>query len=160
MEKIVLIGIGQRLRGDDAIGLIAVERWAEVHPEMANSPLIRVENLELPGLDLLEAIAGAEKAVIVDAVRSGNPVATIHRLTENELLSFSPDSQTAHGWGVAETLKLGRTLEKVDLPNEIRIIGIEAEQVEMGAGLSQAVSENIPKIVGAIHTEIIDLSER
>lgn len=160
MEKIVLLGIGQRLRGDDAIGLIAVEQWAEAHPDTANSPLIRVETLELPGLGLLEAIAGAEKAVIVDAVRSGSPVATIHKLTENDLLSFSPDSRSAHGWGVAETIKLGRTLEKDDLPNEIRVIGIEAEQVEMGAELSQAVRENLPKIVDAIHAEIINVSER
>ncbi|MHA2428633.1 MAG: hydrogenase maturation protease [Candidatus Hermodarchaeia archaeon] len=160
MEKIILLGIGQRLRGDDAIGLIAVEKWAEAHPDVANSPLIRVENLELPGLDLLEAISGAEKAVIVDAVHSDSPVATIHKLTESELQSFSPDSQSAHGWGVAETLKLGRTLETVDLPNEIRIIGIEVEQVEMGAGLSQAVRDKMPKIVDAIHAEIIDVSER
>ncbi|MEN8172187.1 MAG: hydrogenase maturation protease [Chloroflexota bacterium] len=158
MDNIVLLGIGQSFRGDDAIGIIAVEKWQERFPETAQLPALKVEILELPGLELLDALSGAKKALIVDAVQSGSPTGTIHVITENELLSFTPDSQSAHGWGVAETLKLGALLEKDDLPKEIVIIGIEADQFEMGAGLSPTVSNQIQKIVEIIQTQIIQIT--
>lgn len=157
MVKIVLLGVGQSFRGDDGIGILAVEHWQEAYPETAELLDLRVETLELPGLALLDALAGAEKAILVDAVQSENPVGTLHWLTEKELLSFSPDSQSAHGWGVAETLKLGRQLGREDMPDVIMVLGVEAEQFEIGAGLSESIRKRLPKILKVIQRNVSEM---
>ena len=147
-----MIGIGQSLRGDDAAGLEAVRRWEEKFPETANKPEVQIEASELPGLALIDLLSNVDAAILVDAVQSAAKPGTIHRLSEDELASFTSASKSAHGWGVAETLKMRRQL--TDAKCNIRIIGIEAEQMELGAGLSQAVKDALPEICNAIEEEI------
>jgi Ni,Fe-hydrogenase maturation factor len=53
---------------------------------------------------------------------------------------------------VAETLRLRKKL--TDAKANIRIIGIEAEQMEIGAGLSKVVEEALPKVCEVIEAEI------
>ncbi len=108
--RIAVIGIGQSLRGDDAAGLEAVRQWQEKYPETANRPEVRVEASELPGLGLIDLLDDMDAAVIVDAVKSSAKPGTIHRISPDELSAFTSDAQSAHGWGVAETLQLGREL--------------------------------------------------
>jgi hypothetical protein len=49
--NILVLGIGQSLRGDDAAGLEAVCLWQQTHPLTAQK--VQVEFTELPGLGLL-----------------------------------------------------------------------------------------------------------
>ena len=144
MSKVTIIGIGQSFRGDDAAGLEAVRRWREEFNETAGRPEVQVEVCELPGLGLLDLFEGAESILLVDAVQSGARVGTIHRIGPEELIAFSADSNSAHGWGVAETLGLARQLG-LSLP-PIHLIGIEAGQMQIGAGLSPEVEAALPVV--------------
>jgi hydrogenase maturation protease len=157
MTKIAVIGIGQSMRGDDAAGMEAVRQWSKKFPETAVRPEVEIEANELPGLALLDTLHEIDAAVLVDAVQSGAKPGTIHRLDETELASFVSDSKSAHGWGVAETIRMGRQLAEVN--SVIRIIGIEAEQVEIGMGLSKSVQNAMPAICDAIEEEISCLLE-
>jgi len=148
--KIVVIGLGQSLRGDDAAGLAAVRRWQERHPETATRPEVRVELAELPGLGLMDLIEGAQAAVIIDAVQSGAPPGTLRRLGPDDLAAFTPGAGSAHGWGAAETLQLGRRLSPSLADCRITLIGIEAGQVEMGARLSPQVEQALAGAVEMI----------
>jgi hydrogenase maturation protease len=150
-----VIGIGQSLRGDDAAGLEAVRRWQEQFPETANRPEVQIEASELPGLALIEMLNDVDAAILVDAVQSSAKPGTIHRLSEEELAAFTSESKSAHGWGVAETLRMRSQL--TDAKVNIHIIGIEAEHMELGAGLSKAVKEAIPKACKTIEEEIYAL---
>jgi hydrogenase maturation protease len=147
-----VIGIGQSLRGDDAAGLEAVRRWQEKFPETATRPEVQIEACELPGLALIDLLNDVEAAILVDAVQSSAKSGTIHRLSEEELASFTSDSKSAHGWGVAETLRMRSQL--TDAQVKIRVIGIEAEQMEFGTKLSHVVEEALPEICKAIEEEI------
>lgn len=150
MAKLTLIGIGQSFRGDDAIGIMAVKAWVEKFPDTANHPDLLVQTAETPGVGLLDMLTEAPVVVLVDAVRSGAVGGTIHRLTENQIASFAAKIESGHGWGVAESLKLGRTLGRDDLPEEIHILGIEGEQFNVGTKLSPSVDEQIPSILDEI----------
>ena len=152
--KIAVIGIGQSLRGDDGAGLEAVRQWQEKYPETANRPEVRVEASELPGLSLIDLLEASDAAVLVDAVQSAAAAGTIHCVDPEELSAFISDSQSAHGWGVAESLHLGRAInpELKDYP--IRLIGIEAWQFTMGNGLSKAVQDVMPVVCRAIQAEV------
>ncbi len=156
MSKITLIGIGQSLRGDDAIGITAVQQWRATHPENAQHPALQIETAELPGLALLDMLTEAKAALLVDAVQSGRPPGTIHRLTPQDLAAFLPDSKSAHGWGVAETLQMGKLVGH-PLPEQIIILAIEAADFELGAPLSPAVQAKLPEIIAAIQAQIIPM---
>ena len=155
VTKVAVIGIGQSLRGDDAAGLEAVRQWQGKFPETAGRPDVRIEASELPGLALLEMLNDVHAAILVDAVQSSAKPGMIHRLSEKELSSFVSGSKSAHGWGVAETLRLGSQLMGAN--TTIRIIGIEAEQMDLGAGLSKVVNDAMPAICDAIEEEINNL---
>jgi hydrogenase maturation protease len=150
MNDIVIIGLGQSFRGDDAAGLEAVRRWQAEHP----STSVRVEVVGLPGLQLLELLKGARAAIIVDAVQSGAPPGAIHLLHDAEIAPFTAGSDSAHGWGVAETLALGRQLSAEELPAQITLIGIEMAQAALGQPLSPAVTAALPRAVEAIETQV------
>ena len=150
--SILLVGIGQSLRGDDAAGLEAVRLWQASYLE--NTPEVQVEFCELPGLDLLNLLAGPSTAILVDAVVSGAAPGTVHILDREQLAAFLPGSNSAHGWGVAETLKIGSLVDPQALPGKIILIGIEASQMELGAGLSRDVKNALGEVVRVIQEEI------
>jgi len=155
MKKVAVIGIGQNLRGDDAVGLEAVRQWRKKYPETANRPEVRVEASELPGLALLDMLEDVDAVILVDAVQSTNEPGTIHRLNEDELASFTSDSKSAHGWGVAETLQLRKQLSSTK--SHIRIIGVEAGHVETDSQMSKAIEDAIPEVCRVIEAEIHEL---
>jgi hydrogenase maturation protease len=152
--QIVVIGIGQSLRSDDGAGPEAVRRWQAAYPETASRPEVRVELAELPGLGLLDLLEGAEAAVIVDAVQSRAAPGTLLRLGPDDLASFTPDAGSAHGWGVAETLQLGRTLSPSLADCRITLIGIAARRFELGGGLSPQVEAGLAQAVECLEKEI------
>ena len=149
---IVVIGIGQTLRGDDAAGVRAVQFWQKNYPHTSLRSDVQVVIEELPGLALLELLSGASAVVIADAVRSGARPGEIYQLELTDLAAFTPGSSSAHGWGLAETLALGRILGIPDLPEMISLVGIEASELNAGASLSPLVADSIERAADLIES--------
>lgn len=148
--KLVVVGLGQELRGDDAVGLAIVKRWVRAYPETTNSPNVQVVFAGLPGVDLLSLLEGADAAFLVDAVHSRAAPGTLFELSAHDLASFATGSASAHGWGVAETLAMAEKLGS-RLPGVLILLGIEAEQMELGQDLSATVHGVLPRAVGRLH---------
>jgi len=153
--NVLVLGIGQSLRGDDAAGLEAVRLWQATYPGTA--PQVHVILAELPGLGLLDLLDDMEAAILVDAVHGSAAPGTLHRIAPEKLDAFTPGSATAHGWGVAETLQLGRALYPELDSYRITLIGIEAGTLEMGAELSPQVRAALPEAAKMIEKEVRDL---
>ena len=153
--KIKVIGTGQSLRGDDAAGLEAVKLWQVRHPESAAR--VQVELSELPGLGLLDLLEGVEAAIIVDAVQDTTSVGNVLCLGMDELAGFIPGSGSAHGWGVAETLQLGKAVAPALEKCRITLIGIVGKDFRMGTGLSPEVRKALARAVEMLESEIQSL---
>lgn len=158
MAKIMILGIGQSMRQDDGAGVEAVKRWQAIFPEHAANPDLNVEVLELPGLELLDYLETATRVLIVDAVQSGVAPGFLHQLRENDLSKFGQGSNTAHGWGAAETLVLGRMLQPERMPEQVDFLGIEVKSIEMGKGLSAEVAGVIDQAAAMIERWVEDTS--
>ena len=150
--KILVLGIGQSLRGDDAAGLESVRLWQAKHPKSAARA--QMELSELPGLGLLDLLEGMDVAVIVDAIQTSEPAGTVLRLGANELASFTPDAGSAHGWGVAETLQLGSSLYPSVANCKVTLIGIVGKNFNPGAGISSEVREALQIAADMVEIEI------
>ena len=153
-DNLVVIGIGQALRGDDGAGLAAVQVWQETYPDSARHSNVRVELAELPGIGLLSLLEGVKVAILVDAVRSGALPGTVHFLSEADLANPLASSASAHGWGVAETLALGRQLTPQQMPGSIQLIGIEAGELGMGETLSPPVAAALTQAASQIEEAV------
>jgi hydrogenase maturation protease len=138
-SDLLVAGIGMSLRGDDSAGPQAVALWRD-RRRSRGLPPIKTICLEAPGLELLDALDGARKVVLVDAVMSGAAPGTLHRISADELDAFGTDGRSAHGWGLGETLAITRTLAPERLPDMLAIVGIEAGTLEPGPELSPEVA--------------------
>jgi hydrogenase maturation protease len=146
-NEVVVIGIGQELRGDDGAGLAVVRRWQKHYPQTSNQ--VRVELCPLPGLDLLNVWDGARVAIIVDTVASDARPGkfadgSLSELDRRDIESFGVGSQSAHGLGLAESIELAEKLCCEELP-EIRILAIAGSEFELGTGLSDMVKKALPR---------------
>jgi len=150
--RILVLGIGQSMRGDDSVGLEVVKLWQAQHPDTAAR--VQVEFSELPGLTLLDLLDGMDAAILVDAIKSPTTIGTVIRLGMDELSSFSSEAGSAHGWGVAETLQLGRSLFPSVAKCQTTLVGITGGQFGIGAGLSPQVCAGLKEAADMIETEI------
>ncbi len=150
--KILVLGVGQSLRRDDAAGLLAVRRWECEQP--ATAACVRVETSEAPGVGLLGLLDGMDAALIVDAVNGPEPAGRVMRIGPDELEAFSLEASSSHGWGVAETLRLSRTISAGPVKCQVTLIGITGADFTMGEGLSPEVEQALPKVVEIIEKEI------
>jgi hydrogenase maturation protease len=128
-----VIGIGTA-RADDAAGLAVADLLAS----RALPDGVVVLRCARPLPDLLDALDGADAAVLVDAARTGGTPGAIHRLVPDDLARRR--SPSSHGLGVAQALALAAALGRT--PARIEVVAIEAEQLERDA-LSPAVAAAI-----------------
>ena len=98
---VVVIGIGNTYRSDDGVGLAVADKLAQSAP-----PGVRVHAGVTDLSALLDAWAGAELGVVVDAtVSSGAVPGRIRRFTSDAVAAARTTS--SHGLDVARALELG-----------------------------------------------------
>lgn len=155
--KIVLLGIGQVLRGDDGIGPVSVQWWSKEYQETAKNPSLRVILAQTPGLEILTLLEDSDAAIFVDAMQIGVPAGQI-RVFNPLPASFhaTPAGKTAHGFGIVETIALARQLPH-PLPEHLILIGVEGVNFDIGRSLSDAVQSEIPAVALEIQRNILAL---
>jgi len=146
--RVALIGYGHPSRGDDAAGPLVARRLRGMLPAD-----VEVREILGDGASLMEAWAGFDRVVIVDAVVSGSPAGTLHRLDGRRL----PDtaefrSPSSHSLGLMEAIRLAETLGR--LPRVLEIIGIEGRRFETGEPAGPEVQEGIARAAAVLLDEL------
>jgi hydrogenase maturation protease len=131
-----VIGLGNELRGDDAVGL-AVARAVRAHGAAD------VVELEGEPLRLLDLWACAARAVVVDAVRGTGPPGTVTTFDAAAgPLPFAFFATSTHNLSLGEAIELARTVGS--LPPATTVVAVEAASFATGAPLSAAVAAAVP----------------
>ena len=134
--RLIVIGLGNPFRGDDAAGL-ALARALGADP--------RVIVHEGEPIDLLNRWEGADEVIVVDAVSSGAPPGTIHRLDPlAEPIQTALSQGSTHALGLAEAIELARALDR--LPPQLSVYGIEGERFAAGQELSAPVARAVEEV--------------
>jgi hydrogenase maturation protease len=145
---LALIGIGNRMRRDDAAGLEVARRLRLTHP-----PGVEFYEEEGEPATLIERWSDADEALIVDAVDSGALPGTVHRFEPiEEPLPVEFFRPSTHAMGLAEAVELGRELNR--LPRRLTVYGIEGESFETGEGLTPVVQHVVSKLVMDLYAEL------
>lgn len=145
---VLVLGLGNPLRGDDGVGARVVEELeGRGLPEY-------VETLDAGtgGLDLFHLIEGESRVIIIDAADVGKEAGQFVRFTPDQAhLIESAEQFSFHDAGLAETLALARALDRRLPP--IVIFGVQPESMGWGEGLSQSVEEGLPTLLNAVLEE-------
>jgi hydrogenase maturation protease len=157
--RTLVVGLGNPILGDDGVGwrvaeevkrLIADGEWQMANGDAPSAishlpSAIEVDCFALGGLSLMERLVGYDRAIIVDAVATGQPPGTVSRFRLDELPDFSTaHTSAAHDTSLQTALRVGRTLG-AHLPGEVLIVGVEAQSVyDFSEILSPPVAEAVP----------------
>lgn len=148
----LVLGLGSPDRGDDGVG-----------PEVAE----RVRARRLPGVQvrvladpsrLLEAWAGADDVVVVDALRSGGqPAGTVLTVeagrTAVDPLAPPGGPGGTHAVGLADVVRLARELDA--LPRRLLVVGVVGSTFALGTGLSGPVRAALDAAVTVVESRTV-----
>jgi hydrogenase maturation protease len=138
---VIVIGVGNSWRGDDAAGLAVARRLRGA-----------VDVLEHEGdaAGLLEAWRGYEDVVVVDAATSATAApGTVSRFDARDgPLPARVLRSSTHAFGVAEAVELARALGR--LPRRLELYAIEGADFSAGAGLSPPVAAAVDRLAASL----------
>lgn len=145
--RVLVMGLGNRNRGDDAIGLEVARRTRDMVP--GHCSVIEVDGDPLASLDRWD---GAELAVVIDAVSSGAAPGTIHRFDVSDRpLPGGLAGTSTHAFGLRELVELGRALGK--LPGRMTVLAVEGRNFGMGSAMSPECLASIGPTIEALLEE-------
>lgn len=144
----LVIGIGNLLCSDDGVGLHVIS--ALMKEKIGDGIDLKDD---IAGLDIVTEIAGYERVILVDAIKSGGEPGTVYRLS----LEDFEDRQTLHSFSThlnmdfPTMLELGKRLFPGKMPAEIIIIAIEvSDTTTISDKCTEEVRKAIPKAVDVI----------
>ena len=149
MKKTVVLGTGNELFRDEGVG-VHVSRILQTKLSPSSGDIEVIDGGTSP--DIWSLIDGADKLIIVDAVRGGCEPGTIYRFTPQQIVAERAIITSVHQMGILENLSL---MELVGgKPKETIIIGVEPKELEPGLELSPELQRRLPKIIQTVLGEI------
>lgn len=150
----VVIGVGNEFRRDDGVGLAVVASLRDRVP--AGVELVECD--QEPSR-LIDAWAGAESALVVDAVESGAAPGTLHRFDAGAgPIPAGVFRSSTHAFGVGDAVELARVLGR--LPGRVLVYGVEGGEFGAGDGLTVAVEAAVEPTATALLEDLERLTGR
>lgn len=162
MSGILIAGVGNIFKGDDAFGVEVAQRLArKILPDG-----VKVVDFGIRGIDLTYALLdGYRAAVLVDAVRRGEPPGTVYVIEPEWPSDSEPDPEEPfiepHDLDPAKVLRLVRALG--GRPGRLLLVGCEpqtfGDEDEGAMGLSPPVAAAVDEAIKTIENLIGELLE-
>lgn len=147
----LVIGVGNRDRGDDGAGPIAVDRLvARGIPAVEHSH---------DGAAIIDVWEGCDRVILMDAMRSGAQPGTIRRFDASvERLPKGAFGVSSHLFGPVEAVETARALGR--LPSSLIVFGIEGGSYRFGDPLSPAVLQAMHDLIDRVIEELTNSREQ
>jgi hydrogenase maturation protease len=143
-SELLVIGIGNECRADDAAGLIAADRLL-----CAGCDTLTVKTSVRDGSALLYLWDGYDDVILIDAVRSDAAPGTIHAIDMHDpQCTERTFRMSGHTFSVFETVKLAGYINKA--PSRIFLYAIEGANFDIGGETSDEVTRAVDEVVRTI----------
>jgi hydrogenase maturation protease len=147
--RIVILGIGNVLMTDEGVGVRVVD---ELQSRFRFPPEIEIVDGGTSGMELLEDLSHLDHLFVVDAVRSGDPPATLTRLENEEVPAFFQTRLSPHQLGLSDVLATLLLMEAY--PKHLVLLGCEPKSLETHMGLSPEVEAKVEPLIEAVLKEL------
>ncbi|MCL1885447.1 MAG: hydrogenase maturation protease [Dehalococcoidia bacterium] len=154
MTRILVCGVGNKLKKDDGLGPLIAEELDNVELP----PGVDVADFGISGFKCALKLEGYHKVVFVDAISlPGSEPGRLHRLKINkEALMRSPRlsdfSVSMHETDLERIMATAAVLNIY--PEEVVIIGCEPADTAVGLGLSPSVEAAVPQVLQMVMQEL------
>lgn len=156
--KTLVIGLGNPILSDDGVGVRVAE---EVQSHLPIDSEIKVTEVSVGGLSLMESMIGFDRVILIDAIQSeNNKPGQINRMSLQDLQEISPTQHSAspHDTNLITALEMGQRIG-LKLPKEIIIFAIEVENViDFSEELTPAVAAALHEATAAV-LEVLQTSQ-
>ncbi len=137
----VVVGFGDRHRGDDRAGLEVVARLERRMP-----PGTDVITMDGEPTALLDLVASNELVLIVDAVRSLDTAGTVYRFDASEQsIPNRVFGSSRHAFGIGDTIEMARVLGRLEA--HVLVYGIAGADFSARETLSEPVEAAVGTVV-------------
>jgi hydrogenase maturation protease len=131
--KIALLGLGNLMRTDDAVGMLTLHTLAESN---LLPPEVRIIEGGTLGLDLLDSLRGISHLLVLDAVETGATPGTLKRF-EGQEVDDLPVSKSVHLLGFSDLMGALRLMDAA--PAEVVLLGVQPASTDWGTVLTPEV---------------------
>ena len=153
--QIVVIGCGNLLRSDDAVGPIAVRHlWERLDAaEQAGAPRHGVHLVDggTAGMDVAFKMRGAAKVILIDASATGAEPGTVYRIPGSEIEQLPPlQGLHSHQFRWDHALAFAHWLLGDEYPGDVEVFLVEAANVDPGWDLTEPVTAGMEQVLDLV----------
>lgn len=140
--SILVLGLGNILLSDEGVGIRALEalQMRYMWPDE-----VRLMDGGVMGLEIMPYLESASKVLVLDAVVTQRPPATLVRLEDGEIPAVVAMKMSVHQVGFQEALAMCTVRDT--LPDAMVLLGVTPQTLEPGVGLSPKVEAQIPSLI-------------
>ncbi len=150
-SRVVIVGCGNLLRGDDAVGPVLIRELLSLD---LPSDVTLVDG-GTAGMDVAFRMRGADFAILVDASTTGSEPGTIFRIPGSEVEQLpSLDAIHSHAFRWDHSLALAHWLLGDQFPKDVVVYLIEAENLMIGDPISSKVRLAMDQVSKMIELEV------
>ncbi len=148
--RYAVLGLGNRLESDEALGGLVVERLTDDPSLLARLPApgdVELVDGGTVGLGLIPYLTGLDGLVVVDVINAGEEPGTLIDL-EGSTLMRHDQVMSVHDLGAGELLGALHVMEA--WPRRVRVVGLEPKAIELGLELTEPVAAGVPGLLDRI----------
>ena len=152
--KTAIMGFGNPVRSDDAVGIYVIEQLREKLPESEN---INIFDMGTAAFEVLFGLKGHNKIILADAVLNSNePVGTLFKVPAEEVMKAPEDDPLVflHGMKWDQALSYTKKILQDEYPEDIQVYLVAIENTKLEVDLSDVVKEAGDKVVQHILEDI------
>jgi hydrogenase maturation protease len=150
--KILVLGIGNKILGDDGIGPAVIQELRRFSLPQS----VFLETANISGIALLDIVTGYDILIIVDAMKSGKSPGEITWVDTDEY-SLRTTIPSQHKMDIFHMLELGKQMG-IRVPVSVRTMAIEADDVtSFRETLSPEVAKVIPEAAANLMEQIYSI---
>ncbi len=148
--KTAIMGFGNPVRSDDAIGIYVIEQLREKIPDQND---ISIFDMGTAAFEVLFGLKGHDRILMVDAVlNSGEPTGTIFKVPAEEVMKAPKDDPLVflHGMKWDQALSYAKKILQNEYPNDIQVYLVAIENTKLEVDLCEDVRQAGDKVVAHI----------
>lgn len=145
--KTAIMGFGNPVRSDDAVGIYVIEQLREKLPETED---ISIFDMGTAAFEVLFGLKGHDKIILVDGVLNSNePVGTLFKVPAEEVMKAPQDDPLVflHGMKWDQALSYTKKILQDEYPEDIQVYLVAIENTKLEIDMSDVVKEAGDKVV-------------
>lgn len=147
--KIIVLGVGNLILSDEGVGVRAVE---ELERRFSFPEYVELIDGGTSGMEVMGNLSHADHVLILDAVKTGAPPATLVRLSGDEVPKFFSLKMSPHQVSLSDVLA---TLEFAgESPGSVTVLGVVPVSLDNSLELTPRVAAKLPQLVAMAVEEL------